>query len=189
MTIFTVVYDANILYSAPLRDFFVQLAASKILEARWTEEIHTEWMRNVLLNRSDLRSEQLVRTKNLMNENVENCLVQGYEQIIPELELPDPGDRHVLAAAIHSRANFIVTFNLRDFPAENLKQYNIEPLHPDEFILRLLNFKFEGVCKAIEKQRIRLKNPPKTADEYLQTLVELGLPLSANRMRELCYRD
>ena len=188
MTIFTVVYDANILYSAPLRDFFVQLAASKILEARWTEEIHSEWMRNVLLNRSDLRSEQLTRTKNLMNENVENCLVQGYEQIIPELELPDPGDRHVLAA-IHSRANFIVTFNLRDFPAENLKQYNIEPLHPDEFILRLLKFKFEGVCKAIEKQRIRLKNPPKTADEYLQTLVELGLPLSANGMRQLCYGD
>ena len=189
MTIFTVVYDANILYSAPLRDFFVQLAASKILEARWTEEIHTEWMRNVLLNRSDLRSEQLARTKNLMNENVENCLVEGYEQIIPELELPDPGDRHVLAAAIHCRADFIVTFNLRDFPAENLKQYNIEPLHPDEFILRILNFKFEGVCQAVEKQRIRLKNPPKTPDEYLQTLVELGLPLSANRMRELCYRD
>ncbi len=189
MAIFTAVYDANILYSAPLRDFFVQLAASKIVNARWTEEIHSEWMRNVLLNRPDLTSEQLARTKNLMNENVENCLVQGYEPIIPELELPDPGDRHVLAAAIHSRADFIVTFNLRDFPTENLKQYNIEPLHPDEFILRFLNLKFEGVCKAAEKQRIRLKNPPKTPDEYLQTLVELGLPLSANRMRELCYRD
>lgn len=93
MTTFTVVYDANVLYSAPLRDFFVQLAASKILDARWTEEIHSEWMRNVLLNRSDITPEQLARTKNLMNENVEDCLVQGYEAIIPDLELPDPGDR------------------------------------------------------------------------------------------------
>ncbi|MEG4805972.1 PIN domain-containing protein [Microcoleus sp. F8-D3] len=189
MAIFTAVYDANILYSAPLRDFFVQLAASKIVKARWTEEIHREWMRNVLINRPDITSEQLARTKNLMNENVENCLVQGYESIIPELELPDPGDRHVLAAAIHSRADFIVTFNLRDFPADKLRQYNIEPLHPDEFILRLLNFNWQIVCQAAEKQRIRLKNPPKTPDEYLETLVELGLPLSATRMRELCYRD
>ncbi len=189
MTIFTVVYDANILYSAPLRDFFVQLAASKILEARWTEEIHSEWMRNVLLNRSYLTSEQLSRTKKLMNENVENCLVQGYEAIIPELELPDPGDRHVLAAAIHSRADFIVTFNLRDFPADKLRQYDIEPLHPDQFILRLLNLNPQGFCNAAEKQRIRLKNPPKTPDEYLETLIELGLPLSASRMRELCYAD
>jgi predicted nucleic acid-binding protein len=188
MAIFTVVYDANILYSAPLRDFFVQLAASKIIDARWTEEIHREWMRNVLLNRSDITPEQLVRTKNLMNDNVEDCLVQGYEGIIPELELPDPGDLHVLAAAIRCGANSIVTFNLRDFPVENLRQYNIEPLHPDQFILRFLNFNFEGVCKAAEKQRIRLKNPPKTPDEYLQTLVELGLPLSAARMRELCYQ-
>jgi predicted nucleic acid-binding protein len=188
MATFTAVYDANVLYSAPLRDFFVQLAASKILDARWTEEIHSEWMRNVLLNCSDIRPEQLARTKNLMNENVEDCLVQGYETIIPELELPDPGDRHVLAAAIRCGANLIVTFNLRDFPAENLRQYNIEPLHPDEFILRFLNLNFEGVCKAAEKQRIRLKNPPKTPDEYLQTLVELGLPLSAARMRELCDR-
>ncbi|MCC3406329.1 MAG: PIN domain-containing protein [Microcoleus sp. PH2017_10_PVI_O_A] len=189
MAIFTAVYDANILYSAPLRDFFVQLAASKIVDARWTEEIHSEWTRNVILNRSDIAPEQLARTKNLMNENVENCLVQGYEPIIPELELPDPGDRHVLAAAIHSRADFIVTFNLRDFPADNLAQYNIQPLHPDEFIMRLLNLNWQGVCKAAEKQRIRLKNPPKTPDEYLATLIELGLPLSAARMRELCYAD
>ncbi|MEG4235555.1 PIN domain-containing protein, partial [Microcoleus sp. Pol11C3] len=133
--------------------------------------------------------EQLARTKNLMNASIKNCVVTGYEPIIPELELPDPGDRHVLAGAIHSRADFIVTFNLRDFPADKLRQYNIEPLHPDLFILRLLNFNWQTVCKAAEKQRIRLKNPPKTPDEYLQTLVELGLPLSANRMRELCYRD
>ncbi|MEG4282941.1 PIN domain-containing protein [Microcoleus sp. A006_D1] len=189
MTIFTVVYDANILYSAALRDFFVQLAVNKIVKARWTEEIHSEWMRNVLLNRSDIAPEQLVRTKNLMNANVKNCLVQGYETIIQDLELPDPGDRHVLAAAIHSHADFIVTFNLRDFPADKLRQYNIEPLHPDEFMLRLLNFNWQGVCKAAEKQRIRLKNPPKTPDEYLETLIELGLPLSASRMRELCYAD
>lgn len=188
MEILKVVCDANVLYSAALRDLIMELAVGDVFEPRWTEEIHGEWMRNVLLNNRNLTLERLVRTKNLMNASIKNCLVTGYESIVPDLELPDPGDRHVLAAAICCGANLLVTFNLRDFPVENLRQYNIEPLHPDEFILRFLNFNFEGICKAAEKQRIRLKNPPKTPDEYLQTLVELGLPLSSARMRELCYQ-
>lgn len=85
MAILTVIYDANVLYSASLRDLFVELATTDIVEARWTEEIHDEWMRNVLINRPDLRFEQLSRTKRLMNTSVENCLVQGYETIIQEL--------------------------------------------------------------------------------------------------------
>ncbi len=189
MATLTVIYDANVLYSASLRDLFVELATTDIVEARWTEEIHDEWMRNLLINRPDIRFEQVSRTKKLMNTSVENCLVQGYEGIIPELELPDPGDRHVLAAAICSRSKFIITFNLRDFPEAALAPYDILAQHPDDFILDLLELNRQTVCKAAEKQRIRLKNPPKTPDEYLQTLVELGLPLSANRMRELCYGD
>jgi predicted nucleic acid-binding protein len=189
MKIVKVVCDANVLYSAALRDLLMELGVGEVFEPRWTEEIHEEWIRNVLLNNPNLTSERLTRTKNMMNASIKNCLVQGYEPIIPDLELPDPDDRHVLAAAIHSRADFIVTFNLRDFPADKLRLYNIQPLHPDQFILRLLNFNWQGVCNAAEKQRIRLKNPPKTPDEYLETLVELGLPHSATRMRELCYAD
>jgi predicted nucleic acid-binding protein len=185
----TVVYDANVLYSASLRDLFVELATTDIVEARWTEEIHEEWMRNVLINRPDIRFEQLSRTKRLMNANVKDCLVQGYETIIQELELPDPGDRHVLAAAIHSNSKFIITFNLRDFPDEALVAYDILAQHPDDFLLDLLDLDWQIVCQAAEKQRIRLKNPPKTPDEYLETLLELGLPHSATRMRELCYAD
>ena len=185
----TVVYDANVLYSASLRDLFVELATTDIVEARWTEEIHEEWMRNVLINRPDIRFEQLSRTKRLMNANVTDCLVQGYETIIQDLELPDPGDRHVLAAAIWSSSKFIITFNLRDFPEQALAPYGILAQHPDDFLLDLLDLDWETVCNAAEKQRIRLKNPPKTPDEYLETLVELGLPLSATRMRELCYVD
>ncbi len=146
-------------------------------------------MRNVLINRPDIRFEQLSRTKRLMNANITDCLVQGYETIIQDLELPDPGDRHVLAAAIRSSSKFIITFNLRDFPEQALAPYGILAQHPDDFILDLLETDWQTVCKAAEKQRIRLKNPPKTPDEYLATLVELGLPLSATRMRELCYAD
>jgi len=85
------------------------LALTDLFKAQWTEEIHAEWMRNVLKNRPDLTPEQLTRTKNLMNANIRDCLVTGYESLITAIDLPDPRDRHVLAAAIHSQANVIVT--------------------------------------------------------------------------------
>ncbi len=75
------VYDANVLYPAPLRDLFMHLALTGLFRARWTEEIHQEWMRNVLANRPDISQEQLERTRDLMNRAVLNCLVIGYEEL------------------------------------------------------------------------------------------------------------
>lgn len=183
----TVVYDACVLYPAPLRDFFMWLALTKLFKARWTDEIHDEWIRNLLQNRSDLTLEQLTRTKNLMNAHVDRCLVTDYQELIPKLQLPDPDDRHVLAAAIQCTANLIVTFNLSDFPTEVLATYGMIAQHPDDFILSLIAFDSKAVCAAAERQRSTLKNPPKTVDEYLETLLEQGLPQSVARMRQLCY--
>ncbi|MBO1064311.1 MULTISPECIES: PIN domain-containing protein [Nostocales] len=104
-----VVYDACVLYPAPLRDFLMWLALTDLFQAKWTDKIHEEWINNVLKNRPDLTYKQLERTKNLMNQNVRDCLVTEYEQLIDELELPDADDRHVLAAAIKSDAEIIVS--------------------------------------------------------------------------------
>src|SRR5580704_272854 len=104
----TAVYDANILYPAPLRDLFIRLAQAGLVRARWTETIHDEWTRNVLEDNPRISAERLARTRNLMNEAVRDCLVTGYEELIASLYLPDPNDRHVLAAAIHAEADIIV---------------------------------------------------------------------------------
>ena len=105
METLTVLYDACVLYPAPLRDFLVHLAIGDTFYARWTDQIHEEWIRNVLANRPDLTKVQLERTRNLMNQHVRDCLVTGYEPLIATLDLPDPDDRHVLAAAIRTGAN------------------------------------------------------------------------------------
>ena len=81
MANFTAVFDACVLYPAPLRDFLMWLALTDLFKARWTDQIHDEWIRNVLKNRSDLTFAQLTRTKNLMNQNVRDCLVIGYEDL------------------------------------------------------------------------------------------------------------
>jgi predicted nucleic acid-binding protein len=111
----TAVYDSCVLYPAPLRDLLMHLAVVEVVRARWTDEIHQEWIRSVLEDRPDITRTQLERTRALMNAHAEDSLVKGYENVIPALALPDPDDRHVLAAAIHSQADVIVTYNLRDF--------------------------------------------------------------------------
>jgi hypothetical protein len=101
---FIVLYDACVLYPAPLRDLLMHLALTDLFRAKWINSIHEEWIRNVLAKRPDLQSAQLYRTRDLMNAHVRDCLVSGYEDLIPALSLPDQNDRHVLAAAIASGA-------------------------------------------------------------------------------------
>src|SRR5437879_2534572 len=159
------VYDANILYPAPLRDLFIRLAQAGLVRARWTETIHDEWVRSVLKDNSNLTAERLARTRTLMNEAVRDCLVSGYEGLIASLTLPDLDDRHVLAAAICAGAEVIVTFNLKDFPNDTLARFNIEAQHPDDFLLSLFDVVPGMVCAAIKRQRESLRNPPKTSEE------------------------
>ena len=102
---FTVVYDACVLYPAPLRDLLMRLALTDLYRARWSDQIYQEWMTAVLRNRPDLSREQLERTRSLMNAHVRDALVNGHQPLIPALELPDPDDRHVLAAAIKCGAD------------------------------------------------------------------------------------
>ncbi len=180
----TAVYDANILYPAPLRDLFIRLAQVGLVRARWTETIHDEWARNVLKDNPSLTAERLARTRMLMNEAVRDCLVSGYEDLIDSLILPDPDDRHVLAAAIRSSAEVIVTYNLKDFPTETLAKFDIEAQHPDDFLLSLFDLAPGQVCAAIKRQRESLRNPPKTAEEILTTLESQGLPQAVARLRE-----
>ncbi len=181
---FTVVYDACVLYPAPLRDLLMHLALSDLYRARWTDMIHDEWTRNALQQRPDLKAEDLARTRALMNANVRDSLIEGFESLIPALQLPDRDDRHVVAAAIHGGASLIVTFNLKDFPREQLTPYNLTAQHPDDFIFDLLDLHAAKVCQAAANHRRSLKHPPKTADEYLDTLLRQGLTQTVGQLRE-----
>jgi predicted nucleic acid-binding protein len=180
----TAVYDANILYPAPLRDLFIRLAQTGIVRARWTEAIHDEWVRNVLKDNPQTNAERLARTRTLMNDAVRDCLVHGYEDLIDSLELPDPDDRHVLAAAIRGGAEVIVTYNLKDFPREILARFDVEAQHPDDFLQTLFDAAPGLVCGAVKRQREGLRNPPKTAEELLATLENQGLTQTVSRLRE-----
>lgn len=148
---FTAVYDACVLYPAALRDLLMWLGLSGLYRARWTSQIHEEWKRNVLKNRPDLTPEQVENTSALMDMAIPDGLVTGYEGLCSSLDLPDPDDRHVLAA------------------------YDIEPMHPDDFISDLWDLDQAAVLAAAQKQRRAMKRPSVDAEGYLEMLMRQGL--------------
>ena len=120
--------------------------------------------------------ESLERTRRNMHTRFPNSLVQGYEAIIPTLLLPDPNDRHVLAVAIHARAECIITFNLDDFPKSVLQHHEIEVVPPDEFVLRLIRKVPVLVIQIAKNHRLSLSHPPLSVNEYLAMLEKQRLP-------------
>lgn len=181
---FTVIYDANILYGAFLRDVFMWLAKSDLYRARWTEEIHEEWSRNLIEQRPDMR-QQVPRIRALMDKAVPDCLVTGYQGLIESIVLPDPDDRHVVAAAIRARAEIIVTSNLKHFPAEALEEYGIEAQHPDTFVCDLLDLDQAKVMAELEQHRAGMNRPPMSTAEYCDRLQKCDLPSAAALLRRI----
>jgi predicted nucleic acid-binding protein len=176
------VLDACVLYPPALRDLFMWLATAIVYQPRWTADIHAEWIRNVLADNPQITAAQLERTRELMDAINEECLVTGYEKHLSSLTLPDPDDRHVLAAAIEAKASVIVTFNLSDFPASALKPYGVRALHPDRYLAALFEDAPELFLLGVRDHRASLKRPPKTVDEYLETLKTNGLRQLALRL-------
>jgi predicted nucleic acid-binding protein len=172
---FTVIFDACVLYPAPLRDLLMWLGLSGRFRARWSARIHEEWQRNLLKKRADLTREQIERTARLMDAAIPDALVEGYEDLIAGLDLPDPDDRHVLAAAIRCGASVIVTFNERDFPGQALAPFGIEAQHPDAFVDDLFDLDPAAVIQAAQRQRKQLRHPPMEIDRYLDVLLKQGL--------------
>ncbi|MEO7216786.1 MAG: PIN domain-containing protein [Gemmatimonadaceae bacterium] len=182
---FVVIYDACVLYPAPVRDLLLRIANTGIVRARWSERILDECFRSIIAQRPDLAPEALERTRRLMREAVPDCMVTGFEHLEDSLDLPDPDDRHVLAAAIRANAQTVVTFNLRDFPDHVLARYDIESKHPDEFVLDSLDLAPGAVVQCVTDQAGALRTPPMTTPEVLDTLRRLGLVRSVARFREL----
>jgi len=179
---YTVILDANVLYPNVLRDLLLSLASAGLYHARWTDRINEEWTRNLVADRPDIgpRIPELLK---LVNQSVPDCLVENYDILIDQLELPDPDDRHVLAAAIAGHADAIVTANLKDFPENVLASYNLEIHHPDDFLMNQLDLRPLDTLEVIRRMRERMRKPARTARELIDIIERNQLPQTAQYLR------
>lgn len=179
---YTAVLDANVLYPNLLRDILLSLAVAGLYHARWTHRINEEWSRNLLVDRPDIEP-RLSELMALVTSAVPDWLVEHYEPLIDGLDLPDPDDRHVLAAAIAGHADAIVTANLKDFPEQALEHHGIEVQHPDDFIMNQLELRPFEALEVMKCVRGRMRKPALSTFEFIDRIEKNQLPQTAQYLR------
>ncbi|MBM7112582.1 PIN domain-containing protein [Archangium primigenium] len=183
---FIVLYDACVLYPAPQRDLLVRLGRTGLCQVKWTRTLLDECFHAIRRQRSDLTEERLGRSRSALERAVLDVEVTGYEPLIEGLHgLPDPADRHVVAAAVRCGAQVIVTSNLKDFPRGLLVPLGLEAQTPDNFVLDLIGLRADVVLRVVQAQAAALQHPPKSPTEVLDALHRNGLVRAAARLRGL----
>ncbi len=182
MAKYSVVLDPCVMYPAPLRDTLMRMALSDMFKANWTDMIHEQWIA-VLTQEDESVRKKLEQARDMMNSCARDSIVTGFEHIIDGLELPNPNDRHVLAAAIRCNADAIITKNLSQFPEEALEPYDIEAIHPDDFLYYQIDMAPVTCCDIFNKQRQAL-NAPYSVEEFLASLLNQELPQTVSKLRE-----
>ena len=173
---YTAFLDANVLYSAAIRDICMEVALAKMYRARWSVDVQSEWLEAILRNRPDLDRSKLERTRDLMDIAIPSAKVAGYEHLFESIPLErDKGDRHIVAAAIVGRCDVIVTKNKSHFPDDVLKRFDLEAQDPDDFLAHHLDLEPSLFCSAVRTARIGNTNPSYTVEEYLSNLTQQSL--------------
>lgn len=177
------VLDTNVIYPIVIRDILFWFAHFEIFIPRWSAQIFDEWRR--LMITKGLSGEDADRRIAKANLAFPDALVTDYRELISKLILPDVNDRHVLAAAIRSKATCIVTNNLKDFPADYLLSFGLQAITPDSFLVDLMNKDQELAIAAFLEMEKHKKKPKYSTGELLKMLTTAGLVETAHNLRIL----
>ena len=164
---FVVVLDACVLFPASLRDTLLRAANARLYRLQLTEEILEEVRRN--LANKGLPKANAQRIYDTIRHQFSEAFITSYQPFISAMPINEK-DRHVLAAAVASRAQVIVTQNLKDFPQALLAPFEIEAQSSDDFLTHLYELEPIAMLHIIAEQAGELRNPPKTIPELLDTL-------------------
>lgn len=176
--------DANVLHPAFLRDAMLWFADERLYRPAWSRDVLQEWRRSVQRRHPDITDEQLDQLQRVLSDEFADAEVTGYDSITPALSLPDENDRHVLAAAIVGRCNGIITANLKDFPAEKVEPFKIEVIHPDDFIVNIVDLHPSRAVAACKRHRAAMTKSKPSQDEYLERFRTCGLIQAHGRLSQ-----
>ena len=154
----------------------MRLGLAGLYRARWTTDISEEWVRNVNKKNPHISRDKLEKVSAKMNYAILDALIENYSYLISKLSLPDPNDRHVLAAAIHGKVDLIITFDLKDFPEKPLAPYRLRSVHPDEFLCDIFDMSPTKVLATLRTMREKRNRPALSARDFIEKLKRQGLP-------------
>ena len=168
--------DACVLVPIALADTLLRLAEADLYRPLWSRRILDEMVWAVEEIHPDLAGGPASKRAQVMDAAFDDACVTGWEPLVAGITLPDPDDRHVVAAAQRGRADLIVTANLRDFPPELMEHSGIEVQSPDEFLMNQLDLDPGRVIGTLHEQAAAANNPSMTFEELLAILAKCGVP-------------
>ena len=175
---FICVLDTNVIFPIEIRDLLFWLASYDLYTPRWSDHIFDEWVK--VMHDKGVSSEVIQSRTAVADAAFPDARVENYALLIDSLELPDPKDRHVLAAAIKTNANVIVTNNLKDFPADYLAMFGLIAKSADDFIADVIDLNPEMAVKAFRELVVNRRNPDLDEFEVLDRMRNNGLKDAAN---------
>ncbi|UQN10770.1 PIN domain-containing protein [Deinococcus sp. QL22] len=167
-----------------MRDLLIRLDIEGLCRLRWSDEVNHEWI-NALIRDRGFEPEPLLRTQALMDRALPHARVTGFSHLIPELKLPDPDDRHVLAAALHSRVAHLITFNRSDFPDHALPSAAPQVVHPDAWLAPVLSQDLQLTCRVLRQLVAPFRKPPRSISDVAGQLAQILMPQSAQVLEEM----
>lgn len=179
---YTALLDACVLVPIALADTLLRVAERELYRPLWSDRILAEAADAVLEIHADLDPDVVAKRFAAMNNTFEDARVEGWDVFEATLELPDPDDRHVVAAAMLGRADTIVTANIVDFPSKTLAPLEIAVIHPDDFLLDQLDLAPRVVLDVLREQAAHTRNPPLTPTDLLARLARAGVPAFADEV-------
>ena len=175
---FICVLDTNVIYPLLVRDLMFWFAYFELFTPKWSKHIFDEW--DDVMERKRIPEGERLKRINVANKAFPDAMVNNYEQLIESLDLPDEKDRHVLAAAIKTNANIIVTENLKDFPEDYLASFGLSAKSSDDFLTDIIDLNPERAVAAFKKLVMNRTNPDLDEFQILDRLRDLGLKDTAN---------
>ena len=180
---FTCVLDTYVIYPLWIRDLLLWFAHYDLFTPKWSQHIFDEWIE--VMKRKGVSEEEIaIRTSNV-NRAFPEAMVINYEPLIKTLSLPDLKDKHILAAAIKTNANLIVTNNLKDFPKDYLAGFGLSVKDADDFLTDIIDLNHETSLKAFKDMVLNKKKPAYDDYQVLDFLRSNGLPDTANYIHAL----
>lgn len=181
---YTATIDACVLAGALPRNMALSLAEAGFFRPRWSAEILAETERaicSIHQKRGAADPEAAAnRHCDAIRRAFPEAMTKGYENLIPECELPDKDDRHVLAAAIQAGASVIVTDNTKHFPGASIAPFNIIASTADDFLADVIDLETPGAVAALRTMRRRFKKPELDAESLILKIESAGLSQTAN---------
>lgn len=180
---FTCVLDTNVIFPIDIMDLLFWFAFYDLFTPKWSKHIFDEWYD--VMKRKGISRKEIKKRINKANLAFPDALVRNYESLIESINLPDEKDRHVMAAAIKTNANIIVTNNLKDFPSEYLAKFGLNAKSADDFITDTIDLNPEIAVEAFRALVMNRTNPNLDEFEILDRFRNNGLNDSANFIHSL----